>query len=430
MKKRSVAAIVAAIVLVATLCVAMTGCRGCGTNTYTVTMSTATAETYSDYTDMIAGIRPSVVEVYAEGYAQENGQTVLGAFAGAGVIIGKDDDGYHIVTNQHVVEDCFDIQVKVLSIPENGDESTTTYEAEFIGGSHERDIAVLRIETNDELQTATWMENSDELKVGSEVVAIGNPTGTLGGTVTRGIVSATSRKINVENIGSMDLIQMDAAINSGNSGGGLFYTRENGDGSWSAYLAGIVNSGATGYDGLGFAIPADDAKYAVNSLIQTYNTDETVYGYVPGDASLTITAASETAYVTDDGSSLNGNRETIVYASDVQSSDLDALNTDTEYAYNTASSYHAIRSIKVTDSETKEVTSVTVTSMSDIDTAFDAASAGDKLEIVVSDVKIEQIRSGFRIFYAPVVESETSTITVDSLSQYRYTPPSAPTVTV
>ena len=126
MKKRSVAAIVAAIVLVATLCVAMTGCRGCGTNTYTVTMSTATAETYSDYTDMIAGIRPSVVEVYAEGYAQENGQTVLGAFAGAGVIIGKDDDGYHIVTNQHVVEDCFDIQVKVLSIAENGDESTTT----------------------------------------------------------------------------------------------------------------------------------------------------------------------------------------------------------------------------------------------------------------------------------------------------------------
>ena len=228
----------------------------------------------------------------------------------------------------------------------------------------------------------------------------------------------------------MDLIQMDAAINSGNSGGGLFYTRENGDGSWSAYLAGIVNSGATGYDGLGFAIPADDAKYAVNSLIQTYNTDETVYGYVPGDASLTITAASETAYVTDDGSSLNGNRETIVYASDVQSSDLDALNTYTEYAYNTASSYHAIRSIKVTDSETKEVTSVTVTSVSDIDTAFDAASAGDKLEIVVSDVKIEQIRSGFRIFYAPVVESETSTITVDSLSQYRYTPPSAPTVTV
>lgn len=346
------------------------------------------------------------------------------------MIIGKDDDGYHIVTNQHVVEECFDIQVKVLSIAENGDESTTTYKAEFIGGSHERDIAVLRIETNDELQTATWMENSDELKVGSEVVAIGNPTGTLGGTVTRGIVSATSRKINVENIGSMDLIQMDAAINSGNSGGGLFYTRENGDGSWSAYLAGIVNSGATGYDGLGFAIPADDAKYAVNSLIQTYNTDETVYGYVPGDASLTITAASETAYVTDDGSSLNGNRETIVYASDVQSSDLDALNTYTEYAYNTASSYHAIRSIKVTDSETKEVTSVTVTSMSDIDTAFDAASAGDKLEIVVSDVKIEQIRSGFRIFYAPVVESETSTITVDSLSQYRYTPPSAPTVTV
>lgn len=427
--KKKVAAIVAVIVLAATLCIGVAGCKGCGTNTYTVTMSSADVETYSDYTEMIASIRPSVVEVYAEGYAEENGQTALGTFAGAGVIIGKDEDGYQIVTNQHVIENCFAIQVKVLTIADDGSESTETYKAELIGGSHERDIAVLRVETDDELDTATWMENSDELMVGSEVVAIGNPTGTLGGTVTRGIVSATSRKINVEDIGSMDLIQIDAAINSGNSGGGLFYTRENDDGSWSAVLAGIVNSGVTGYDGLGFAIPANDAEYAAESLISTYNTDETVYGYVPGDASLTITAASATAYVADDGSNLTGESETVIYASDVRSENLDGIDTYAEYSSGTTDSFHALRSVKVTDSETGAVTETEITSATDIDAAFDAASAGDKLEIVVSDVAVERIISGRNWFFAPVVSSDTSTITVESLSQYRYTPPSAPTVT-
>lgn len=430
MKKRTVTAAIVSVILVAAACMAFAACGSDAPRTYNVNSSSATLPTYSTYTEMIANIRPSVVEVYGEGYGESNGQTVLMTSAGAGVIIGEDgEDGYYIVTNQHVVEDCYYMYVNVLSIAEDGTESTTTYTAEFIGGSHERDIAVLRIDSDEDLTVANWLENIDDLMVGSEVIAIGNPTGTLGGTVTRGIVSATSRKIDVEDIGSMDLIQMDAAINSGNSGGGLFYTYETESGDWSAALAGIVNSGASGYDGLGFAIPADDAKYAVDNLIDTYNTDDELYGYVPGDASLTITASSGTVY-TDD---LSG-RETIVYAQYAPSDDLSGLDTYEEYLSGAASTFDAIRQIAITDADTGDTTTTTVTSAQDVYDAFDNVSAGDTLVITVEAIESQRMSAGSwfgRPTYTNVLalSGETETITVDSLSQYRYSPPDAPSAT-
>ena len=145
-------------------------------------------------------------------------QQVSGEAAGSGVIISE--DGY-IVTNNHVVEDGTSYTVRT--------KDGTSYDAALIGGDPQTDLAVLKIEAAG--LTPVTFGDSDAIAVGDTTVAIGNPLGTLGGTVTDGIVSATNREINLGN-GAMNLIQTNAAINPGNSGGGLF----NGQGE----LIGIV----------------------------------------------------------------------------------------------------------------------------------------------------------------------------------------------
>lgn len=414
--KKKITVVVAAIVLAVCACIFAAGCQGCGTVTYEVNMNSVSLTTYNSYTEMISEIRPMVVEVYGEGYKSGSYFTS----AGAGVIISKTEsaNGYIIVTNQHVVEDCYDFYVNVLTIADDGTESTTMYKADFIGGSHERDIAVLSIRSNDELSCAEWMD-SDDLRVGADVVAIGNPTGTLGGTVTKGIISATSRKIDVENIGSMDLIQFDAAINSGNSGGALFCTVEN-DGKYTCALAGIVNAGTDDYEGLAFAIPANDAKFAVESLLKTYNTDDEIYGYVEGDAGLSLTVDSYTAYkqtLVSSGGMFNrytySDPETMIYVYSTSSGSLSQLisyetyNSSMQYQY-----FHAIRTIKINDDKEIEVTSA-----DDVYDALENVVAGDTLQLGVERMTVSSgrmIKSG---------STETLTITAE---QYRYTPPSDP----
>jgi serine protease Do len=116
------------------------------------------------------------------------------------------------------------------------------------------------------------------LAVGEGVIAIGNPLGELGGSVSNGIISALERRVEMED-GTMTLLQTNAAINSGNSGGGLF--------NMAGELIGVVNAkySATGVEGLGFAIPVDTALVAVNALLK--------HGYIPGRASLGV-SISET----------------------------------------------------------------------------------------------------------------------------------------
>ena len=117
--------------------------------------------------------------------------------------------------------------------------------------------------------------NDGDLTVGQDVFAVGNPTGYLPGTVTKGIVSYINREVSVEDIGTMTLIQVDAAINHGNSGGGLF--------NRAGELIGVVNSGADDYQGLNFAIPifgANGAEAVAESLVMTSSDDN--YGYMQG----------------------------------------------------------------------------------------------------------------------------------------------------
>jgi len=190
--------------------------------------------------------------------AKDGQQAQLGS--GSGIILTS--DGY-IVTCKHVVDGAETIKIIL-----NDD---TEHEAKLIGSDARTDLAVLKIEATG--LTPATLGDSDMLTVGEDVIAIGNPLGELRGTATSGIVSALSREVTV---GSMDmsLIQTDAAISPGNSGGGLF----NASGS----LIGIVNAKASGSnsEGLGFAIPVSDVKTIISNLID--------HGYVLGRAYLGV----------------------------------------------------------------------------------------------------------------------------------------------
>lgn len=208
---------------------------------------------------------PSVVEIRTEEVTQNNwfGQYIQSG-AGSGVIFSEDGV---IVTNDHVVEGATRITVTTKDGAE--------YDATVIGTDSKTDVAVIKIEASG--LTPAILGDSDSLTVGEYAMAIGNPLGELGGTVTNGIISALSREISI-NGETMTLLQTNAAINPGNSGGGLFNER--------GELVGIVNaksasSGATSIEGLGFAIPINTVKNSVQELLD--------YGYVRGRAALGVT---------------------------------------------------------------------------------------------------------------------------------------------
>lgn len=204
----------------------------------------------SDVSDIVEKCKDSVVEITTE--SASSGNSIFGQYvsqgAGSGVIISK--DGY-IVTNNHVVSGATSLKVTTTD--------GTEYDASVVGKDSQTDLAVIKVDANN-LQAAT-LGDSDILQVGDSAIAIGNPLGELGGTVTTGIISATDRQITIDDE-TMTLLQTDAAINPGNSGGGLF----NADGN----LIGIVNAkeSSTGIEGLGFAIPITPAQDIITELMQ------------------------------------------------------------------------------------------------------------------------------------------------------------------
>lgn len=206
-------------------------------------------------------VGPSVVEVTTGG-VQTNGifTQYVTEGAGSGVIISE--DGY-ILTNNHVVEGQSTVKVTTSDKQE--------YNATIVGTDEKTDIAVLKIDASG--LTPAVIGDSDSLVVGETAVAVGNPLGTLGGTVTDGIISALDREVTVNNQ-TMTLLQMSAAVSPGNSGGGLF--NEKGE------LVGIVNakSGGSDVEGIGFAVPINTAMEVAEELIAN--------GYVSGRPALGI----------------------------------------------------------------------------------------------------------------------------------------------
>lgn len=194
------------------------------------------------------------------------GQTSASAVAGTGFIITS--DGY-IMTNYHVIEPAYENNYKITVLFKDG----TSYEASIAGFEEDGDIAVLKIDAND--LSPVSIGNSDNIAVGDSVFAIGHPLGELDFSMTSGRVSALDRSITADrNSAPINMFQFDAAINSGNSGGPVF--NESGE------VIGIATAkvGSSGVEGLGFAIPINDAADIANELITK--------GYVSGKAYLGV----------------------------------------------------------------------------------------------------------------------------------------------
>ncbi|WP_308559864.1 trypsin-like peptidase domain-containing protein [uncultured Holdemania sp.] len=217
--------------------------------------------------------------------------------------------------------------------------------AQLVATDSKMDIGVIKIDASG--LTPAILGDSDSLSVGEPVVAVGNPLGQLGGTVTNGIVSALDREIILNNE-RRNLLQTNAAINPGNSGGGLFNA--------SGELVGIVVAKSSGEDveGLGFAIPVNDAKPIIEDLISQ--------GYVGGRVSLGITAL-----------------------------DLTTAQLAAQYGYKTPGVY--VQSVVENSSAANgglqpgdcfvSINDTAIEAISDVTTILNNSSVGDQLEITV-----------------------------------------------
>ena len=240
------------------------------TSSDTSASSDGTVSAMSDQ-DIAAKLTPSVVCIQNYQVTQNYGfmqtdtsdSSVSPAGEGSGIIMSE--DGY-IITNAHVVEGATSLKV----ITSDGE----TYEAQLVGSDTVTDLAVVKIDATG--LTAAEFGSSEDLRVADKVMAIGNPGGhELSSSVTIGYVSALNRAISNNTTGyTMEYIQTDAAINPGNSGGALINEYGQVVGINSAKIS------ATGYEGLGFAIPIDTAQPIISDLIQ--------YGYVKDRAVLGI----------------------------------------------------------------------------------------------------------------------------------------------
>lgn len=285
--------------------------------------------------DVAAATVDSVVEITTETVDRNTFlQQYTTTGAGSGVVLTS--DGY-IITNHHVIDGASTIKVTLR----NG----TTYDATLVGSDADSDIAVVKIDASD--LHAAVLGDSDQLVVGEQAIAIGNPLGQLGGSVTEGIISALDREITIGGK-TMHLLQTSAAINPGNSGGGLF--NENGE------LVGIVNAKTSeaGIEGLGFAIPINTAKDVAQELIS--------HGYVSGKVRLGVSLIK----IPDEQTALQyGVQKAGVYVAQV------TANSDAYYA--------GLRAADLI----KSVNGTEISETQDVKNFIEEASVGDVLKFVV-----------------------------------------------
>ena len=206
------------------------------------------AEVYAANVNSTVGITTSITTNFW-------GYQTTSAASGSGFIFSK--DGY-ILTNYHVVDDSTSITVSMYD--------GTTYDAKLIGYDESNDVAVLKVEATDLVPVV--LGNSDNLNVGDSVVAIGNPLGELTFSLTAGSISAKDRDITMSNGSSMQLIQTDCAINSGNSGGALFNLYGEVVGITNAKYSSSSSSSTASIDNIGFAIPINKARSIAESIIE------------------------------------------------------------------------------------------------------------------------------------------------------------------
>ena len=231
----------------------------------------------TDVSDIVDEVMPSIVAITSKTVIDsgkfgpsffDNGEyTTEGA--GSGVIVSENDNEIFILTNYHVVENSTELSVKFV------DEKS--YDASIKGVSKRKDIAIVSVnkknidsETLKEIKIAT-IGNSSELKVGNGIIAIGNALG-YGQSVTTGVVSALNREVSTDEY-IQDMIQIDAAINGGNSGGALLNSKGEVVGINSVKYSSNGYSSSASIEGMGFAIPITDVESIIESLLKGENDE-------------------------------------------------------------------------------------------------------------------------------------------------------------
>lgn len=235
---------------------------------YTETSDTDIKGVYiTDVSEVVENTMPSIVAITSKtlissGYFGFNFEKEQEG-AGSGIIISESDNDIMILTNNHVIEGSSELSVQFIN--------EKSYDARVIGSSERKDIAVIAVskknidsETLKSIKIAT-MGNSDELKVGNGIIAIGNALG-YGQSVTTGVVSALNREVSIDNY-TNKMIQIDAAINGGNSGGALLNSKGEVVGINSAKYSSNVMSSNASIEGMGFAIPISQVKDLITKLM-------------------------------------------------------------------------------------------------------------------------------------------------------------------
>lgn len=257
---------------------AVFGGSGGGTTVYqgkrpSTVINTASIDTSKQMTaaEVYAGNVNSTVGITTQVTTNFWGYTTQSAASGSGFIYSA--DGY-IITNYHVIESASSIKVTLYD--------GKSYDAQLVGYDESNDVAVLKIDAKD--LTPVTIGDSDNLNVGDSVIAIGNPLGELTFSLTSGAVSALDREVTMSNNVTMELIQTDCAINSGNSGGALFNLYGEVIGITNAKYSGSSGSGAS-IDNIGFAIPINSVRSIVDSIIEKGYVAKPYIGVMVSDVS-------------------------------------------------------------------------------------------------------------------------------------------------
>ncbi len=223
----------------------------------------------TDVSDIVEEVMPSIVAITSKTVISSGffgpfyGGESIATGAGSGIIVSKTDDELLILTNNHVIEDAEELSVQFVN--------EKSVDAKVKGASPRRDVAVISVDlknldaaTAESIKIAT-LGDSKELKVGNGIIAIGNALG-YGQSVTTGVVSALDREVEVDDV-KTKMIQIDAAINGGNSGGALLNSRGEVVGINSVKYSQQATSTQASVEGMGFAIPITDVKDIITSLM-------------------------------------------------------------------------------------------------------------------------------------------------------------------
>ena len=298
----------------------------------------------TDVSEIVDEVMPSIVAItsktvinsgrFGPSYFFGSSGSYTTEGAGSGVIVSENDKELFVLTNYHVVEDSTELSVKFVN--------NKSYDATVKGVSKRKDIAIVSVEkknidneTLSAIKVAT-LGNSNELKVGNGIIAIGNALG-YGQSVTTGVVSALNREVSTDEY-TQDMIQIDAAINGGNSGGALLNSKGEVVGINSVKYSSSATSTSASVEGMGFAIPISDVESIIKELISGKDDDG---GTTLGIEGYMTTSGSIASYNLPEGFYVSA----ITKGGNADKSELEIGNIITEVDGNEVTSIDTIRKV-------------------------------------------------------------------------------------